>query len=84
MARKTQMCTRCGKNERLAERGPFLTYSGLCGPCVSDSRRCPKCREMVALADMRGSYCKPCRSAYYREWNQRGRHVSDQAPGISP
>jgi hypothetical protein len=73
MTRKLQICTRCGENPQLAPDSPGDYYNGLCGPCVAASRRCPRCREWIAVVDMRGSYCRACRSEYYRQWNQRGR-----------
>jgi hypothetical protein len=69
MTRTLQTCTRCGQPLDPIRGDVF----GLCGACFDDSRCCPRCEQWIPLADFRGSYCKPCRSEYYREWNQRGR-----------
>jgi hypothetical protein len=69
MPRTLLKCYLCGENlprDQLAVSPKFE----VCRDCLEDAVLCPQCDRFRPSAEMRGSYCKPCRSDYYREWRQ--------------
>jgi hypothetical protein len=69
MARKPRDCPDCGERLTAGQIYAVENFGGtqLCDRCRAGYDQCSRCGNLRLLRDMRGAWCKTCRSAYDRE-----------------